>query len=238
MARVFDAPLIVNDQSIDRLLASQLPVLMLFWDGDSLPQALNDAMLEMAAEHAGDLLIAKVHTRENPAAAQQFNIVQTPTVVGVTGGEELTRAARPAPEDLTRHAEYLLGRGEKPQAQRAPSSTNGSVGSQSRPVVVTDATFETEVLRAPIPVLVDFWAPWCGPCHMIAPTLEKLARDFAGQIKIAKLNVDENPHHAGVYGVQSIPTLLLVQNGKVVDRLVGAMPEQYLRARIEQLVKA
>ena len=84
--------------------------------------------------------------------------------------------------------------------------------------------------------MVDFWAPWCGPCRIIAPALEKIAAEMGGRVKIAKVNVDENQRYAGQYGVQGIPTLLLVRDGKIADRLVGALPEPALRQRIQTFV--
>ncbi|MCD6298449.1 MAG: thioredoxin TrxC [Deltaproteobacteria bacterium] len=93
------------------------------------------------------------------------------------------------------------------------------------PVDVTDQTFSQEVLSFPGPVLVDCWAPWCGPCRMVAPVLEQLASEYAGRLKIAKLNVDENPATASQYGIQSIPTMLLFKNGNQVNSLVGALPK-------------
>jgi thioredoxin 2 len=95
---------------------------------------------------------------------------------------------------------------------------------------VTDGTFQRAVLASPLPVLVDCWAPWCGPCRTVAPVLDELARDYAGRVRIAKLNVDQSPSTAGRYAVQSIPTMLLFKDGREVDRLVGALP----RARIEE----
>ena len=94
------------------------------------------------------------------------------------------------------------------------------------PVTVTDQTFSQEVLSHPGAVLMDCWAPWCGPCKMVAPVLDQLASEYAGRIKVAKLNVDENPMTASRYGVQSIPTMLLFKNGNQVDKLVGALPKQ------------
>jgi thioredoxin 1 len=98
---------------------------------------------------------------------------------------------------------------------------------------VTDETFDREVLQAQEPVLVDFWAPWCGPCRMIGPVIEELARDFTGRAKVLKLNVDDNPSTAARYRVASIPTLLLFRNGQVVDQVVGLAPKPSLAAKIE-----
>lgn len=105
------------------------------------------------------------------------------------------------------------------------------------PIHVTDAAFEKTVLQSPIPVIVDFWAPWCNPCKMIAPTLEKLAREQAGKLLVAKVNTDENPEWMMKFGVQGIPTLLFVAGGKVVHRQVGALPERMLREVVNQFME-
>ena len=93
---------------------------------------------------------------------------------------------------------------------------------------VSDGNFDSEVLQSSQPVLVDFWASWCGPCKAIAPVIDALAEQYAGQVRIAKLNVDENPATPGKYGVRGIPTLMLFKDGKIVDQLVGAVPRQQL----------
>lgn len=106
----------------------------------------------------------------------------------------------------------------------------------SEPVHVTDAAFEEKVLKSSLPVIVDFWAPWCGPCRAVAPILDKIAREKAGQLVIAKVNTDENPEWASRFGVQGIPTMLFVSNGKVVHQQVGALPEGMLREVLGQFM--
>ena len=100
------------------------------------------------------------------------------------------------------------------------------------PLEVTDATFAQEVQQSPLPVLVDFWAAWCGPCRMIAPVVKEIASDNAGALKVAKLDVDQNPATATQYGVQSIPTLIVFKDGQPVERIVGYMPKERLMDRV------
>jgi thioredoxin 1 len=97
----------------------------------------------------------------------------------------------------------------------------------------TDQTFKSEVLQSEQPVLVDFWAPWCGPCRMIAPMIEELADEYSGAIKIGKVNIDDSPHAAGDFGVSSIPTLMIFKGGEVVDRFVGVQPKKRLQAALD-----
>ena len=101
---------------------------------------------------------------------------------------------------------------------------------------VSDSTFESEVLKATSPVVVDFWAEWCGPCRMIAPALEEIAGSLGEKVKIVKLNVDENPKTAAKYGIQSIPTLMIFKNGQMASRQIGAAPKQKLEQWITTAV--
>ena len=106
----------------------------------------------------------------------------------------------------------------------------------TEPLHVTDDAFEKTVLKSEVPVVVDFWAPWCGPCKMVAPILDKLADEFAGKMLIAKVNTDDNPKWAQSYNVQGIPTMLFIADGKIVHQQVGALPEPMLRSVIDQFL--
>jgi thioredoxin 2 len=114
---------------------------------------------------------------------------------------------------------------------KAPLSDAGG------PVEVTDTTFSAEVEQSPAPVLLDLWADWCGPCHMLAPTIDQLSSEMAGRVKVAKLNIDENPGVANRFGVRSIPTLLVLRGGREVDRLVGVQPKQEIVRRLESVLR-
>jgi thioredoxin 1 len=107
----------------------------------------------------------------------------------------------------------------------------------NEPIHVTDEAFERAILQSDLPVVVDFWAPWCGPCKMVAPILEKFAHEYAGKILVAKVNTDENPQWAGKFGIQGIPTMLFFSGGKMVHQQIGAVPEPYLRDMIDTFLE-
>lgn len=121
--------------------------------------------------------------------------------------------------------------GDRPKCGKCGEFLLGK-GYFAHPVDITDRSFEGEVLTFPGPVLVDCWAPWCGPCRMVAPILGELASEYAGKLKIAKLNVDENPITASRYNTRSIPTMLIFKGGNLVERIVGALPKE----RIEEYI--
>ncbi len=104
------------------------------------------------------------------------------------------------------------------------------------PQQVSDDTFEAEVVKSDIPVVVDFWAPWCGPCHMIAPSLEEIAKEYEGKAKVAKVNVDDSQQTATKFGIRSIPTVLFFKGGSVADQVIGAVPKEELKRKLDNLL--
>ncbi len=101
---------------------------------------------------------------------------------------------------------------------------------------LTQSNWEDEVLSSDIPVLVDFWAPWCGPCRMVAPVVSEIAEEYQGKLKVGRLNTDEEPEIAVRYGIMSIPTLMIFKNGEVADQIIGAVPKEYLIEKLEQVL--
>ena len=227
----FDMPLNTNDQSIDRVLNAGLPVALLLWDGRALDRSLEETLRQLAQAEAGRLLIAKLNTIENPQSAARLNGAGSALIL-FRDGQEIARTAAPNSQRVRDYVAFLLGREPRP-ADAAEPRAQPATGTPSTPIVVSDATFAAEVLNSDLPVLVDLWAPWCGPCRMIAPVVEKLAADYAGRLKVAKLNVDDHPRTPGMYQVQGIPTLLIFRGGQMIDRIVGAAPEPMLRSRVE-----
>jgi len=212
-----DTPITATIGGLDRLLQHPLPLLLVVYRR-GLPW--EQALRQIAKAEAGRLLLAKVDVADDPALAARYDLSDgEPLLLAYKEGQEVARRPAATLHTLQSYAAYVLGRAPKPQEASPPA----------QPLPVSDGDFRQKVLQSTTPVLVDFWAAWCGPCRMIAPSLEKLAAEFAGRLTVAKLNVDENPQTAGQYRVQGIPMLLIFKDGQVVDKLVGAAPEPTLR---------
>lgn len=227
MTQVFDTPITTNDQSVDRVLAVNLPVVLVFTHSP-VPAAFDQAVQRLARENAGQVLVAWVIVKDNPRTVHRYQLQRFPAVVTVREGQVLAKAEAILDYELEKHTAFLLGKGPRPGSP--PPAASGTP--ESRPLEVTDASFEQEVLRSSMPVLVDFWAPGCGPCRAMEPILEKLARDISSRMRVVKVNASQNPYTAQRYGIQGVPTMLVVKGGQVVDHWVGALPDATLRQRL------
>lgn len=247
----FSTPIFTNHQSIDRVLKTGLPVVLVFYRHGSAPaRQLEPTLNWLAEDYAGKLLFAKIDIDDEPDLVERFRVTQALELAFYKEGSQVGNVSGVIPEaDLRRWCEYLVKGGERPplasartevarsETQTGASAAGAATGGQgARPVTLTDATFDRAV-SGDLPVLVDFWAPWCGPCRMIAPAVEALAQEFAGRLVVGKLNVDENRQTSARYGVMSIPTLIVFRSGQAVEHIVGAVPAPVLRQKVLPHIK-
>lgn len=247
---VFDVPIHTSAQNVERVFAAGLPILMSF----EVPvcehcRALVPTLEDLARSYVGRALVVRVDDTEEGELANRYHITRVPTLVFWRDEKEIARIEGAVNFSAMRaHLEYLLGNGAQPQPTSGPSiplsaavagafvSALPNHAKHGEPVIVTDGTFETLVMQSPLPTLVDFWAPWCVPCRTLSPVVEELGREYAGHLRVAKVNTDENPVWAGRLGIMGIPTLILFKRGREVDRVVGAASKASLRGHIEHML--
>lgn len=225
-----DTVIHTNEQSISRVLQTGLPVVLVFWSQQApLPPAIETELTQAAARYAGKLLIAKVDTSAERGLVERYQLRQTPALVFIREKVvETTLAGALSAEAVNSWLRYLVEGGVRPQAVAPPSP---KAQSSDHPITLTDANF-AQIVNSAQPVLVDFWAPWCGPCRMVAPAVEQLAREFQGRAIVGKLNVDENPRTTQQYQIMGIPALYIFKRGQVVDQMVGVQPANVLQQRL------
>lgn len=229
--------LTITDATLDTLLTPGKAVLLLLTTGEGLRGDFATAFRKAAAEQK-DVTFARLDPTQNPQAAARFDAGSKPVLLGLVGGEEIVRRGKPWGHDVTMVLEAVQAviSTQNPIALSAPPEEETVQVIDNVPVHVTDATFQQAVLDHDKPVLVDFWAAWCGPCRQVAPVLDKLAGEFAGQIRIAKVDVDANPGLSQAFKIMSIPTIMLIKNRTVVFSQPGALPESAFRDLIKQLI--
>ncbi len=232
-----DTPLLVaSSAELDEMLRSELPVLLMLWNGESLRTDVKQELDNAARTYSGRMLVVKADVSRAPELAERFEVGKHPLLIAMVKGEPLARRSRPWSTDVGAMVEMLAAHAPAKQTPAAPTAAKPAARVDTKPVKVTEHTFRSEVIESALPVLVDFWAEWCGPCRQVAPILDKLAAEFSGKVRIAKVNVDENPGISQAFNIMSIPTLMFVKGGKIVGQQAGALPEHVLRDALNQLV--
>ncbi len=226
-----------TDETYQTLLNTAQPVLLLV-HGDDLRGDANTAFKNAADEHT-DILFGRIALAENPQAAEYFKAGGKSLLVALHHGETIARRKKPWGSDIPLAIEMLQQAApvQPDQSKQAQPKGEPATMSDNTPINVTDDNFQAEVIDYDKPVLVDFWAEWCGPCRMVAPILDKLAGEYGDKIRIAKVNVDENPGLSQYFQVMSIPTMMMFKERNIVFNQPGALPEPALRNLLDQLIE-
>ncbi len=225
-------PVVANGHDLKEALGnSDLAILFLYNGDNKRDKPLHDAVRKAAKKHGDETRIVKVDVAENPGIHAKYDHLATPALVTLTKKWFWYRVKSQAgdirPADFRTHLDHLLNDAPLPEEEEEEEAAEED---EYNPFVENDAahvddkSFRKEVLKSKHPVLVDFWAPWCQPCLAVAPFIDKMAKEYRGRVKVVKLNVDQNPVIARRFQIQSIPTLMMFDNGQPVERRTGGNP--------------
>lgn len=243
-------PMILTDSTLEAALSDSKPLLLIVTSGDALRSDFAAAFKQAAAK-TSSVVFAQIDALQNPIAAKRFDVSTKPVLIAWHCGETLSRRVRPWGTDVNPTVEMLVESGKAltpspplvtppaPAANKIIDLKKDKKVMQTKPVTVTDATFQQEAIdfSEEMPVLVDFWAEWCGPCRMVAPILDKIATEYAGKIRIVKVNVDENPALSQSFNIRSIPTLMAIKQRTIVYSQPGALPEPSMRQLVDKVIE-
>jgi thioredoxin 1 len=224
------SPIDISDNDFEqRVIQSTIPVVVDFWAPWCGPcKAIAPALAELASEYDNRMAVVKVNTDEHQQWMARYGIMAIPTLLFFKDGQLVKRMQGAGSKRALKNAfDEVLASGQ---------STSEPATSQGQPINISDSDFEQKVLRSELPVVVDFWAPWCGPCRAVAPILGELAGEYAGRLTVAKVNTDEHQQHAMQYDIMAIPTMLFFKGGKIVKRIEGAGPKRMLKEAFDELL--
>ena len=231
----------LTDSNLNARIANDAALILISNGRDKLRSDFKTAFSKAADEEAG-IAFAQLDPDSFPASARRFDYQGKSLLIGMYRGQPMFRRSRPWASDLPDYLSQL----KEALAQDAPADAADEAAQEEQlapvldaPLDVTDANFEQEAILASheTPVLVDFWAEWCGPCKMVAPILEKLAAEYAGQVRVVKVDTDANPGLSQAFQIRSIPTIAMFKAGKLIFMQPGALPEPSFRQLIQQAIE-
>lgn len=231
-----ELPVLKSLAAVEQSLNTPTPVMLLLWHDRSPRRDAEIALQEALDKYRGKLKAYLVDARDDAALVERFALGSNPILIGWHDGQEYIRRNRPWNTDVNGVAAEMAALAPVPVGEDGQPLEESPAAVDDKPITVTTQTFLEKIVKSDLPVVVDFWAEWCQPCKMVAPILEKLAKEFAGKVRIAKIDVDANQELAQQFGIQSIPTMMFVKNGKIVGQNAGAAPEGALRDVITQLI--